>query len=549
MADNFISNPGAGGSTFAADDIGLILYPRSKITIGIDGVNDGDVSAANPMPVTLNATGPSVISTNAISTNILARIPAQVGGRTPVDGSGVTQPVAGTRLNNGTATVAGSFHLTVGGSDGTNLRPLLVDTSGRLNVSTGLVSTINSTAVVLGISGVYTGASEDVTDYADVRVSVFADQLSAVDGLQIQQSSNGTSWDISDNYTIPAGTGKTFSVGVSAKFFRVVYTNGATAQAAFRLQTKYQKSYTKGSSVRPQDGRGNDNDMEEQTSHLMGYTGVSWDRVRASIANGLAVDVTRISGALPAGANSIGAVTGAFFQATQPVSAVSLPLPTGAATETTLAALNTKVTAVNTGAVVLAAGAAIAGKFGIDQTTPGTTNAVAVTGYPAAAASADGFANPTVTKVDATMLTFNGASWDRVRGMSTALTTGDTGAKIATGNGANVTSVGNKGVQILVNMGVVSGTTPTAVLKVQGSTDAGTSWYDIPGATTATLVATGLYGITVYPGIAVTAGVATTGTTATANMVIPRTWRLVWTIGGTTPSFTITNIQYIYLPN
>ena len=54
-------------------------------------------------------------------------------------------------------------------------------------------------------------------------------------------------------------------------------------------------------------------------------------------------------------------VTGTFFQATQPVSNASLPLPTGASTETTLAALNTKVTAVNTGAVVLATGAAVIG--------------------------------------------------------------------------------------------------------------------------------------------------------------------------------------------
>ena len=48
-------------------------------------------------------------------------------------------------------------------------------------------------------------------------------------------------------------------------------------------------------------------------------------------------------------------VVGTFFQATQPVSAASLPLPTGASTETTLAALNTKVTAVNTGAVTISA--------------------------------------------------------------------------------------------------------------------------------------------------------------------------------------------------
>jgi hypothetical protein len=38
------------------------------------------------------------------------------------------------------------------------------------------------------------------------------------------------------------------------------------------------------------------------------------------------------------------AVTGAFFQGTQPISASTLPLPTGAATETTLSALNTSQT-------------------------------------------------------------------------------------------------------------------------------------------------------------------------------------------------------------
>jgi hypothetical protein len=172
-----------------------------------------------------------------------------------------------------------------------------------------------------------------------------------------------------------------------------------------------------------------------------------------------------------------------------------------------------------------------------------------VTGYPTAAASADTLANPTVTKIDALASLFNGTSWDRARGMSTNLTTGDTGAKVATGNGATIANVGNKGVQVLVNMGAVTGTAPTAVLKLQGSTDGGTSWYDIPGATTASLTATGLNGITVYPGAAVTAGVATTGTTAVASQVMPRTWRVVWTIGGTTPSFTITAIQYNYLNN
>jgi len=85
------------------------------------------------------------------------------------------------------------------------------------------------------------------------------------------------------------------------------------------------------------------------------------------------------------------AVTGTFWQATQPVSGTvsatvsgtvtaNLGTIAGVATETTLAALNTKVTACNTGAVTvsaaLPAGTKIIGKVGIDQTTPSTTNAI-----------------------------------------------------------------------------------------------------------------------------------------------------------------------------
>lgn len=126
-------------------------------------------------------------------------------------------------------------------------------------------------------------------------------------------------------------------------------------------------------------------------------------------------------------------------------------------------------------------------------------------------------------------------------------TTGDTGAKTATGVGATQTNANNKGAQILLVMGAVSGTTPTFVLKVQGSVDGGTTWYDLPGATTASLTATGNYGITVYSGVAVTAGTTTTGTTAQSSSVLPRTWRVAWTIAGATPSFTITSVQYNYL--
>ena len=37
MADNFIANPGAGGDTFAADEIAGVKFPRSKLGFGADG--------------------------------------------------------------------------------------------------------------------------------------------------------------------------------------------------------------------------------------------------------------------------------------------------------------------------------------------------------------------------------------------------------------------------------------------------------------------------------------------------------------------------------
>lgn len=52
MPDNVILNTGTGGDTIAADDIGGVKFPRTKLVFGADGVNSGDVSATNPLPVT-----------------------------------------------------------------------------------------------------------------------------------------------------------------------------------------------------------------------------------------------------------------------------------------------------------------------------------------------------------------------------------------------------------------------------------------------------------------------------------------------------------------
>lgn len=51
MADNTTLNTGTGGDVIGTDDIGGVKYQRVKLIEGADGVNDGDISASNPLPV------------------------------------------------------------------------------------------------------------------------------------------------------------------------------------------------------------------------------------------------------------------------------------------------------------------------------------------------------------------------------------------------------------------------------------------------------------------------------------------------------------------
>lgn len=51
MSDNTQLNPGAGGNVIADEEIGGVHYPKSKLVLGADGVDDGDVHAGNPLPV------------------------------------------------------------------------------------------------------------------------------------------------------------------------------------------------------------------------------------------------------------------------------------------------------------------------------------------------------------------------------------------------------------------------------------------------------------------------------------------------------------------
>jgi len=190
-----------------------------------------------------------------------------------VDGSAVTQPVSGTvtaaqaTAANLNATVAQGAPAATGNSwptkitDGTNgpvsvtpastspsaTDPALVVTispnSPPSATNTGVISTNNSSTATLGAGATFTGTGESTLSYESISITVMAIAASAPPGtLIVEQSSDGTNWDIQDSFAVTGGTASPTGefdiiVPLEASNFRIVYTNGATAQTAFRLQT------------------------------------------------------------------------------------------------------------------------------------------------------------------------------------------------------------------------------------------------------------------------------------------------------------------------
>jgi len=117
----------------------------------------------------------------------------------------------------------------------------------------------NSTITALGSSGVFTGAAYDVTRYSSVTLSVYSDVDSMTHGLSIEFSSDGTNWDFTKTYMYRANSNFVSNELVQSKYIRVVYTNGATAQTALRIQTIAVPTYSGYASTPVESGTHNPN--------------------------------------------------------------------------------------------------------------------------------------------------------------------------------------------------------------------------------------------------------------------------------------------------
>jgi len=169
----------------------------------------------------------------------------------------------GVKINPATSDnqLADGHSIVIKDSDSDN--KVAINADGQLHVVLmGKVDDNNSSSTPLDADAVFTGSATDILDFGFIFVTVFSDVASATDGLSMQQSSDGTNWDNTDEYTVPAGTGKTYSFQPGARYFRVVYTNGGTGQSSFRLQTVLKKTSSLASSHRIQDSIVDDDDAE-----------------------------------------------------------------------------------------------------------------------------------------------------------------------------------------------------------------------------------------------------------------------------------------------
>jgi hypothetical protein len=430
---------------------------------------------------------------------------------------------------------------------------------------------IGSATVTVNASDIQIGAVELKNGTDDTRATITAANALKVDGSAVTQPVSGTFYQatqpvsiastLTTNATLAAETTKVIgTVNVSAG-------QSVTANAGTNLNTSalaLDATLTGG------------NQISQMKTVAKGTTAAGQPTSTATDANtqALHTNVTNF----PASQ----AVTGTFYQATQPVSIAST-----LTTNATLAAETTKVI----GTVNVAASQSITATQAtgtnlhvVVDTAPTTavsqsgTWAVGANSATGAAAPANSFyigvkgssnnlsglgsANQLAdgvsggvdgqTSLTALGMLYNGASIDRLRG-NWNTTTGDTGTKTASFSGATQTNYNARGAYITIILGTVSGTTPTFTAVIQWSPDAGTTWLAL-GNALSNLTATSQTGtFVIYPTNTSFGGASpsalTIGSTVNSviNAALPRTWRLNYTIGGTTPSFALTSVQVNYV--
>jgi hypothetical protein len=141
VADNVVLNPGSGGDTVAADDIGGVKHQRVKIEFGADG-SATDVSTTNPLPVG-DAGGTLSVDDGGGSLTVDGTV--SIAGSVSADTELPAASALADNITNPTTPVVGAAML---GFDGTNwdrLRVGLGDGAGATGIANVLPMVFNGT--------------------------------------------------------------------------------------------------------------------------------------------------------------------------------------------------------------------------------------------------------------------------------------------------------------------------------------------------------------------------------------------------------------------
>lgn len=335
----------------SSTQIGGVDGTGDLVPVSVDSNGAMNVSVVDSALPTGAATAARQDTGNTSLASIDTKTPALVSGRVPVDGSGVTQPISAAALPlpagaatdaqliaieadlvvtnarlGATTETAPATDTAVSGLNGrlqriaqrlTSLIGLFPSSIGQKNMAGSLsvavasdqsaiptiqpsvVSTQNSSTTPLAANGVFTGTSEAVQDYASISVSVFSNVASATLGLSVQQSQDGTNWDFTDPYTVPAGSGVIFSASPAARFCRVVYTNGGTIQATFRLQTIFHYATPRSTTRGLADTITLQSDAELVIAQLRATNGLNTIALNCDSSGNLGTNISTINSATP----------------------------------------------------------------------------------------------------------------------------------------------------------------------------------------------------------------------------------------------------------
>lgn len=357
--------------------------------------NPVTIAGPDPLPVTITVPPatwplPTGAATEATLAAINGKLPALVGGRVPVDGSGVTQPVSGSvTVTQATGT---NLHIVCDGGTCGGASPFADNsaftfgTSGISNIGF-VVDDVATNTVAENSSGAPRMSGNRIA-YVDLSKTTANATAVKVDNSGVTQPVSGT---------ITANLGTIAGVATEATLANVStsanQTNG-TQQAIVRGGAKGATAAATVTST----AQGADHQAFDVQNYFAG-TAIDTRSIRALTFAGDKVDVS--------GSTGVG-VTGTFFQATQPVSAAALPLPAGASTSAnqateiaSLASIDTKLTnplpisgtvtanaGTNLNTSALALDATLTGGTQQTKITNGT-NIAAVTAASVAAASTD----------------------------------------------------------------------------------------------------------------------------------------------------------------